>query len=60
MQSVLKMKIEKYKEIFDLLDSDKDGFISSRNIKLSNLDVDMLKTLTPMLEELQKSGKNFV
>lgn len=58
MKSVLKMKIEKFKEIFELLDSDMDGFISSRNIKLSCLDSDMLKTLTPLLEELQKKGTN--
>ena len=57
MKSVLKMKIEKYKEIFHLLDSDQDGFISSRNIKLSNLNSDILETLTPVLEDLQKNEK---
>jgi hypothetical protein len=57
MKSVMKMKVEKYKEIFEKLDSDCDGFISSRNIKLSNLDSDMLKNLTPLLEELQKKGE---
>jgi hypothetical protein len=56
MKSILKMKIEKYKEIFDLLDSDKDGYISSRNIRLSSLDSDMLFALTPLLEEIQKKS----
>ncbi len=56
MKSVLKMKIEKYKEIFDMLDSDKDGFISCRQIRLSALDSDMLTIMTPLLEDLQKKG----
>lgn len=56
MKSILKMKIEKYKEIFDLLDSDKDGYISSRNIRLSSLDSEMLFALTPLLEEIQKKS----
>jgi len=61
MKSVLKMKIDKYKDIFDMLDSDKDGFISSRQIRLSALDADMLTNLTPLLEDLQKKGikRNF-
>ena len=58
MKSVLKMKIEKYKEIFYMLDSDQDGLISSRQIKLSNLNSDILETLAPLFEDLQKNGKN--
>ena len=53
MKIVIKMKIDKYKEIFDLLDHDKDGFISAKSIKLSNLTTDLLETLTPLLEEIQ-------
>ena len=56
MKSILKMKIERYKEIFDSLDSDKDGFISSRQIRSSALDSEMLTTMTPLLEDLQKKG----
>jgi hypothetical protein len=61
MKSILKMKIEKYKEIFDDLDSDKDGFISTRHIRLSTLDSEMLTLLTPLLEDLQRidSPMNF-
>lgn len=56
MKSVLKMKIEKYKQIFDLLDSDKDGYISFKNIKLSEVNEDVLEALTPLFDELQKKG----
>ncbi len=56
MKSVLKMKIEKYKQIFDLLDSDKDGFISFKNIKLSEVNAEVLEALTPLFDELQKKG----
>ena len=57
MKIVLKMKIEKYKEIFELLDGDHDGFISSTNIKLSSLPLDILESLTPLLNELQSKRK---
>lgn len=56
MKSVLKMKIDKYKEIFDLLDSDKDGYISFKNIKLSEVNSEILEALTPLFEELQKKS----
>lgn len=58
MEIILKMKYEKYKEIFNLLDSDNDGLISSKNIKLSQLDHDVLEALTPLLDELQVSQEN--
>lgn len=56
MKIVLKIKLEKYKEIFDLLDSDKDGFISFNNIKLSDITPEILEALTPLFDELQKKG----
>ena len=52
---ILKNNLERYNQIFNLLDSDHDGFISSKNIRLSALDNDRLKSLTPILEELQQS-----
>ena len=52
---ILQNKLERYEKIFNLLDSDHDGFISSKNIKLSSLDNDTLKSFTPILEELQQS-----
>ena len=53
---VLKIKLLKYKQMFDLLDSDNDGFISSKNIKLSVLDIEILEALTPVLAEMQKNN----
>lgn len=56
MKGVMRIKLQKYKEIFNLLDSDKDGFISYKNIKLSELNSDVLQSLTPLFEDLQKKG----
>ena len=55
LKMIIKNKLERYKKIFNSLDSDHDGFISSKNIRLSALDNDRLKSFTPILEELQKS-----
>ena len=55
-ETVLKMKIVKYKEIFSMLDSDCDGYISSKNIRLSVLEQDLLVALTPIFEDLQKNN----
>ena len=55
LNMIIQSKLERYKKIFDSLDSDNDGFISSKNIRLSALDNDRLKSFTPILEELQKS-----
>jgi len=56
MKIVLKMKIEKYKEIFTLLDCDNDGIISAQSIKLSNINSNLLEMLTPLLDELQSKN----
>ena len=47
----------KYKELFNTLDSDRDGLITSKKIKLSSLDYQNLISLTPILNELQYKGK---
>ena len=52
---ILKMKIEKYKEIFNLLDYNKNGFISHNKIKISDLNSELLLILTPIFEELQNN-----
>ena len=54
LNMILKNNLERYNQIFNLLDSDHDGFISSKNIRLSALDNDRLKSLTLILEELQQ------
>ncbi len=55
---IYKLKIDKYKKLFDLLDSDNDGFISTKKIKLSVFDNNALEIFTPILEELQKKDLN--
>ena len=58
MEIIMKTKMEKIKQIFNLLDSDNDGFISSDKIKLSNLNQKILVLITPLLEELQSNQDN--
>ena len=58
MEIIFKKKTEKIQAIFNLLDSDNDGFISSEKIKLSNLNQQTLVLLTPLLEELQSNKDN--
>ena len=54
--TILKAKYIKYFELFNCLDSDKDGIISYKKIKLSTLDSDKLISLTPLLYEIQYKG----
>ena len=56
VHEIRNQKLEEYKNIFDELDSDFDGIITSKKIKLSSIDNDLLKTLTPILEVLQKKN----
>ena len=51
-----KLKKEKIKELFNKLDSDNDGYISLKNIKLSSIDNQILSALTPVLTKLQKDS----
>ena len=41
---------------FNSLDSDKDGIISYKKIKLSNVDTEKLISLAPILYEIQYKG----
>ena len=54
--TILKAKYIKYGELFNCLDSDKDGIISYKKMKLSALDSDKLISLTPLLYEIQYKG----
>ena len=60
MNIVMKMKILKYKEIFDLLDGDRDGFVSYDKIKLSDVDNNILIAITPLLEEITKNKEEMM
>ena len=53
----MKIKHKKYREIFNLLDLNQDGFISNNNIQLSNVDENILKDFSPILKELNQSKK---
>ena len=54
----IKLKIEKYQKIFNLIDRNHTGIISIKNLNLSVIDNDELIFLTPVLIELQKNRKN--
>ena len=54
---IIKLKYKKYKELFDLLDSNNDGFISSSKILLTKVDENILKNISPILEELNETNK---
>lgn len=54
MKKIAKIKIIKAKEIFDKLDSDRDGFISIKKIKFTGVDHTLISFLSPVLEELQQ------
>ena len=54
---IMQMKIKKYRELFNQLDSDQDGFISSSNIHLTKIDQNILKNISPILENLNQTKK---
>ena len=53
---ITEAKKMKYIELFNSLDSDNDGLISYKKIKLYTLDNKKLIALTPILKELQYNG----
>ena len=57
VKDVIKIKIEKYKKIFNLIDRYQKGVISIKNLNLSVIDNEELIFLTPVLIELQKHRK---
>ena len=52
------MKINKYKFLFECLDSDRDGLISYDKIKLTGINDDILTVISPLLEELYENKKS--
>ena len=54
---IIKMKLKKYKELFTLLDSDQDGLISYNKIQLTKVNENVLKNISPILEELNQTKK---
>jgi hypothetical protein len=53
---ILKIKMSYLKGIIEKLDSDNDGLISSRKIKITGLESDLIYKLTPIFEILQKNN----
>ena len=49
------LKSRKIKELFQLLDSDHDGLISSKNIDISSIPTFILESIAPLLIEMDKS-----
>ena len=52
---IMRMKSEKYKSLFEIMDSDKDGLISYDKIKLTGIKNDILEYIRPILRELNES-----
>ena len=53
---ILEARKLKYVELFHNLDSDNDGLISNKKIKISSLNKEKLFALTPIFKELQYEG----
>ena len=53
-----RMKMEKFKILFEKLDSDKDGLISYDKIKLTGINNDILALISPILKELYDNKTN--
>ena len=56
---IMKMKHDKYKTLFELLDSDKDGLISYNKINLNDINNNILTLIKPILGELYETKKTF-
>ena len=52
---IYKMRMEKFKVLFEKLDSDKDGVISYDKIKLTGINNDILTLISPILKELYEN-----
>jgi Ca2+-binding EF-hand superfamily protein len=50
----LEMKRNAFKQIFVLMDSDKDGLLSSHKINVVGMESQILQLLTPLLDEMDE------
>ena len=44
------------KKIFEQLDNDHDGYISSKAIDIQDIDVDVLEMISPVLFNMEEKG----
>ena len=51
---ILKVKIDRFSEVFNQLNPDASGLISYKNINLHDIEPGMLRIITPLLNELQE------
>ena len=59
-EMIEKEKINKYKEIFNLLDHDKDNFISYDTLNTSNFSQKVLNAIGPILNEIIENKEEMV
>lgn len=52
-----KKKVRKFEEIFDTLDSDKDGVINASEIDIDTINPDILVIINELLVEMEEKGK---
>lgn len=53
-----RIKLQKFAEIFKVLDSDSDGQISAQRIDISQLNPELLEILTPLFCEMEEMAQN--
>lgn len=56
-QIIEKLKLERFKELFEMLNPNESGEIVSHNIEPEKLSDELLSTLFPLLEELEQLGE---
>ena len=59
-EMIEKEQINKYKEIFNLLDHDKDNFISYDTLNTSNFSQKVLNAIGPILNEIIENKEEMV
>ena len=55
---VEKLKLQRFQALFQRLDSDRDGHISSLAIDISSVSPGLLEIMTPLFCELEELGKS--
>lgn len=55
---VEKLKLQRFQALFQRLDSDRDGNISSLAIDISSVSPGLLEIMTPLFCELEELGKS--
>jgi hypothetical protein len=51
-----KIKVQRCKDLFETLDSDQDGYVSSQKIDISGVSNDIIDIITPLLLKLEQEA----